>query len=165
MRSSNLAMALNDEIVAFLKNEWIPLIYREKIRSLRTRAFELAVREKENEVDLVHTLLGIQLRAGNQMIACPELATARYLRVFARIGCTSVAVPYDITRISSLADELESAWQKTMLVFHDRTIQDIPQTKGRRRGLLVKLMRTEILRTGAGELMPDFDTETSQRGK
>jgi hypothetical protein len=156
-------MSLNDEIVLLLGEEWIPEIYREQVRAQRTRSFELAVREKEHRVELVHTLLGIQLHTDKQMISCPELATARYLRVFARIGCPSVAVPYDITRISPLADRLESAWQKTLLVLGDRTRHDVPQTKGRRRGLLIKRIRDEVIKAGAGDRMPKFDTQTKQR--
>ena len=39
-----------------------------------------------------------------------------YLSVFARAGCEEVAVPYDITRVSLFADELESSWHRMLLL-------------------------------------------------
>ena len=53
-------------------------------------------------------MLGIELKVANRRLLCPDLATARYLSVFARLGCDVIAVPYDITQISRIADELES---------------------------------------------------------
>ena len=44
-----------------------------------------------------------------------------YLQVFARIGCQEVAIPYDITKISTIADDLESSWQKILLLFESET--------------------------------------------
>jgi hypothetical protein len=64
----------------------------------------------------MHTLFGIELLVGKRRLICPDLATARYLSVFARLGCQQVAVPYDITRISRIADQLESAWHQMMLL-------------------------------------------------
>lgn len=143
--------------------DWIPDVYRIKVKSQRTRSFELDVPLKENTVEIVHTLLGIQLKTRRRMIACPDLRTARYLRVFARIGCSKVAIPYDITGISSIADELESSWHKTVLLFESECGNDLPQTKGKRRAALIRTLRNEIEETGAGGLMPLFDTETKQR--
>ncbi len=67
-------------------------------------------------VVIQHTLLGVELKLGRKRLLCPDLATARYLSVFARIGCQDVAVPYDITKISHLADELESSWYRMLLL-------------------------------------------------
>lgn len=158
-------MNLSEKIREELGDAWIPEIYREKVKKQRTRSFELNFPAKENLVEIVHTLLGIQIKSGRKMIGCPDLSTARYLRVFARLGCESVAVPYDITRISAIADELESAWQKTLLFFEKENRNELPQTKGRRRSALVRSLRREIEETGAGGLMPLFDTETKQRKK
>jgi len=43
------------------------------------------------------------------------------LSVFARLGCNLIAVPYDITQISSIADELESGWHRMMLLIDHLT--------------------------------------------
>src|SRR6476620_5498783 len=99
-----------------LKENWIPQIYRDRIRTLRTRSSRLDAPVRENFVEIQHTLLGVELKVGNKRLSCPDLSTARYLQVFARLGCEEIAVPYDITKISTLADELESSWQRTLLL-------------------------------------------------
>ena len=146
-----------------LKEYWIPRIYAEKIRSQRTRSFELDVPERENSAEILYTLLGIELKIGKKRFSCPDLATARYLRVFARIGCRNVAVPYDITRISVLADELEVAWHKLLLIHDEGVKQKSPQVKGRERSALIRQIRIEIAGLGAGETMPAFNQSTKQR--
>ena len=151
------------EIKSELEEAWIPSIYAAEIRSLKTRAFDLNFPAKENDVEIVHTLLGIQLRSGKRLIGCPELATARYLRVFARIGLGIVAIPYDITNLSGFADKLESGWQRSLLLLEPYLKGLNPQMKGRKRAGLVRLMRDELIAIGPGEMMPDFDTETRQR--
>ncbi|MEP6900767.1 MAG: hypothetical protein ABJA66_03395, partial [Actinomycetota bacterium] len=110
-----------------------------------------------------HTLLGIELKIGNKRFSCPDLSTARYLQVFARIGCQEVAIPYDITKISMLADELEIAWHKTLLFFEELTKSKIASAKGRMRSGLIKEIRMEIEEIGAGSLMPEFRQSTKQR--
>src|SRR6266700_5432043 len=94
-----------------LADHWIPSIYAGKVKSQRTRAYSLDIADKENAAEVLYTLLGFELKVGNKRFACPDLATARYLLIFARLGCREFAVPYDITQISSVADEMETAWQ------------------------------------------------------
>ncbi len=109
-------MDIATDIREKLSAEWLPEIYRGKVRTQRTRAHRLEVAERENRAIIQHTLLGVELKVANQRFSCPDLSTARYLQIFARIGRQAVAVPYDITKISTLADELESAWQKILLL-------------------------------------------------
>jgi hypothetical protein len=151
------------EIREKLGEEWIPAIYREKVRTQRTRAYHLNIPPAEHRAEIYHTLLGIELKIGNKRFSCPDLSTARYLQVFARIGCQDVAVPYDITKISTLADELEIAWHKTLLFFEDLTKSKVASAKGRRRSGLIKEIRQEIEAIGAGSLMPEFKQSTKQR--
>ncbi len=143
--------------------EWLPEIYRLKVRSQRTRSFRLEIPKRENRAFVQHTLLGVELKVGNQRFSCPDLSTARYLQIFARIGCSEVAVPYDITKISTLADELESAWQKSLLFFDEATKEKTSSVRGRMRSNLIKQMREEIVEIGAGSLMPEFKQSTKQR--
>ena len=131
---------------------WIPQVYRDKVRTKRTRSFWLSIPERENSPDIFHTLLGIELKVGKSRIATPDLATARYLSVFARLGCREVAVPYDISKISGIADELETGWQRMNLMLQGATT--------RTRNLAIKTIREEIAEIGAGESMPAFDTPT-----
>src|SRR6267142_6484059 len=101
-----------EQVRAELADAWLPRIYRERIRSKHTRSYHFEGLTKKARVEIQHTLLGVELKAGRRRLLCPDLATARYLAVFARAGCEQVAVPYDITRISQLADELESSWHR-----------------------------------------------------
>ena len=156
-------MDITNSIKEKLDAEWLPEIYRAKVRTQRTRAHRLEVPNKENRAVIQHTLLGIELKVGNQRLACPDLSTARYLQVFARLGCQEVAVPYDITKISTLADELESSWQKILLLLEDSAIDKTAAARGRMRSNLIKEIRTEIEKIGAGSLMPEFRQTTKQR--
>ncbi len=151
------------EIRERLNGEWIPALYRDKVRTQRTRAYHLDITKTEHRADIQHTLLGIELKIGNKRFSCPDLSTARYLQVFARVGCQEVAIPYDITKISTLADELEIAWHKTLLFFEELTKSKIASAKGRMRSSLIKEIRKEIEEIGAGSLMPEFRQSTKQR--
>ena len=156
-------MDIAAEIKEKLGAEWLPEIYRAKVRTQRTRAHRLELPERENRAVIQHTLLGIELKVGNHRLACPDLSTARYLQVFARLGCQNVAVPYDITKISTLADELESSWQKILLLLEDSATDKTAAVKGRMRATLIKELRHEIEEIGAGSLMPEFRQSTKQR--
>lgn len=156
-------MEIAAEIKENLGNEWLPAIYQEKVRTQRTRAHRLEIAKRENRTLIQHTLLGIELKVGNKRFACPDLSTARYLQIFARFGCQEVAVPYDITKISTLADELESSWHKSLLLLESAANDKTPSVKGRMRGALLKEMRDEIEKIGAGSLMPEFKQSTKQR--
>lgn len=146
-----------------LSKDWIPVIYREKVRTQRTRSFEMDIPERENAAEILHTLLGIELKVGKRRFSCPDLATARYLRVFARIGCRNIAIPYDITKISVLADEFEVGWHKLLLVHDKNNGHKSPQAKGRMRSGLIRKVRNEIAEIGAGGTMPEFKNSTRQR--
>lgn len=156
-------MEVATEIREKLDNEWLPLIYKEKVRSQRTRAHRMGIPEKENRASIQHTLLGIELKVGNMRSSCPDLSTARYLQIFARIGCQEVAVPYDITKISTLADELDSSWHKILLLLEEAAKDKTAPVKGRMRSSLIKEIRQEIEEIGAGSLMPEFKQSTKQR--
>ncbi|HYX28684.1 MAG TPA: hypothetical protein VE863_08960, partial [Pyrinomonadaceae bacterium] len=94
---------------------------------------------------------------------CPDLATARYLSVFARIGCQAVAIPYDITSISLVADELESSWNR-MLLMSDRFAATRSRTfRTRLQRQLIAKVRDEITKAGAGPRVPQFKQSTKQR--
>lgn len=156
-------MDIASDIKEKLTGEWLPLIYKEKVRSQRTRAHRLEVPQKENRAAIQHTLLGIELKVGNNRFSCPDLSTARYLQIFARLGCREVAVPYDITKISTLADELDSSWHKILLLLEEAAKDKTPQVRGKLRANLIKEIRDELDEIGAGSLMPEFRQTTKQR--
>ncbi|MBA3334678.1 MAG: hypothetical protein WKF90_10565 [Pyrinomonadaceae bacterium] len=156
-------MEIAAEIRENLGEEWIPNIYQNKVRTQRTRAHRLEITERENRVIIQHTLLGVELKVGNNRFSCPDLSTARYLQIFARLGCSNVAVPYDITKISTLADELESSWHRTLLFFDKMIEEKTSSVRGRMRSSLIREIRQEIDKIGAGSLMPEFKQSTKQR--
>jgi hypothetical protein len=153
-------MTATEDIEEQMGEEWLPSIYGEKVRSLRTRSVSLDIPAKENPAEIMHTLLGIELKVGRHRFACPDLATARYMQVFARIGCGEFAIPYDITKISILADQLETARQKSLLLLE---AEGSETSVKRRQSQLLKQFRNEIARIGPGERMPEFTQSTKQR--
>jgi hypothetical protein len=153
-----------DEIKASLGEAWLPRIYREQILTMRTRSHSLnPSTTKPASVEIQHTLLGVELKIGRRRLSCPDLATARYLAVFARAACAAVAVPYDISRISSLADELESAWHRMLLLVERAAAGRAPAYHSRLRNLLIGEVRARITEAGAGTLVPQFNQNTKQR--
>lgn len=156
-------MDIADQFRSRFAGDWLPEIYRSKVRTQRTRALSIDVPAKENSVEILHTLLGIEIQIGKKRFPSPDLATARYMRVFARIGCSTFAVPYDITTISAIADELEVSWQKTLLYLDADAAEKSLPARRRLRSQLIKSLRSELDEIGAGELMPEFKQSTKQR--
>lgn len=152
-----------DQIKEELGSSWLPEIYRERIVAMRTRSYHFESLKKNAVVKIQHTLLGIELKIGNHRLLIPDLPTARYLAVFARAGCSDIAIPYDITRVSHLADELESSWYRMLLLVTHRT-EGKPETlKNRIRGLLVAKVKAEIAAAGPGTKIPEFKQSTRHR--
>ena len=146
-----------------LGETWLPRIYRERILKLRTRSYHFAIEGAPKRILIQHTLLGVELKIGRKRLLCPDLATARYLSVFARLGAKDVAVPYDITKISQLADELESSWYRMLLLVDQEAKAQTPSLKNRVRGSLVAEIRAELAAAGAGTKIPEFKlTKTRQ---
>ncbi len=146
-----------------LKTDWIPDIYLNQIRPLRTRSIELEIPERENSTEILETLLGFELKVGRRRIASPNLPTAHYLQIFAQIGCRNVAVPYDITSIPLICNDLERSWGRLTMVLEAQGIGRSPQQFGKLRAAVIRLIRDEIKKAGAGELMPLFNKSTKQR--
>lgn len=156
-----------DEIVAhvnrLLEGATVSEVYRECVLSDRTRRYELGLSKVQANVEILHTLLGIELKIGRRRLLCPDLATARFLRVFARIGVETIAIPYDITRISRAADELESAWHRAVLLAEHASAGRSERLKSLVRKLLADGMRASIQKLGAGPKKPAFLQSTRQR--
>lgn len=148
------------QLIPLLGGTWLSRIYQNQILCTRTRAYHFGELPLRARVEIQHTLLGVELKVGRRRFLCPDLATARYLSVFARIGCQDIAVPYDITQLSRTADELESSWQRMLLLIEDT----LPETLHTRiRGLLIAKLRAEIAEAGAGSSIPEFRQTTKQR--
>lgn len=151
------------QILEQLGEWWLPRIYCERVLRLRTRSYHFDIQKPSARIAIQHTLLGVELKIGRTRLLCPDLATARYLSVFARAGCNDIAVPYDITRISRLADEFESSWYRMLLLVDNHTGDKSVRFKTRLRGLLLAHIRTEVAAAGAGTRIPQFKQSTRQR--
>jgi len=153
-----------EKIMALLAECWLPRIYRDRILQMRTRAYHFDAPLRSSHVEIQHTLLGVELKVGRRRYLCPDLATARYLSVFARAGCKDVALPYDISQVSCIADELESAWQRMLLLVDSNADKmTTSASRARTRGRLIARLRAEIGEAGAGTEVPEFKQSTRQR--
>jgi hypothetical protein len=141
----------------------IDSLYRQKILSQRTRQYELKAGGKTSTVEVLHTLLGIELKVGNRRLLCPDLATARYLSVFAKLGCDTIAVPYDITQISRIADELESSWHRMVVLLEHLTAGRSARLQAVVLKKLISQTRQKLEQLGAGTKIPQFNQKTKQR--
>jgi hypothetical protein len=152
---------LVSEIQEAMGETWLSRIYRDRILKMRTRSYEFAPLPANPAPQIHHTLLGIELKVGRRRMLCPDLATARYLSVFARAGCRSVAIPYDITRISQVADELESSWHRMFLLADQLAGGSASQTRIRK--MLIARVREEVTAAGPGPRNPEFEQNTKKR--
>lgn len=159
-------MNRTEEYLEYIETEmgasWLPRIYRDRILKMRTRAYQFPSRAKHAPAEIHHTLLGIELKVGRQRMLCPDLATARYLAVFARMASPAVAIPYDITTISAIADELESSWHRMLLLADELTKNANDPLRTRLRRQLVGKVSAEITQAGAGRAAPEFKQTTKQ---
>ena len=161
VRAEDIATEVTKQLGDFA----LAAIYRDKIRPQRTRQYELRAPVKKSSVEVLHTLLGIELKVGNRRLLCPDLATARYLAVFARLGCDTIAIPYDITQISWIADELESSWHRMMLLVEHLTAGRSARLRAMVGRRLIEETRSIITSLGAGSKFPEFNQPARKRPK
>ena len=151
------------EILTQLGEQQLAVIYAERVRTQRTRSFTLNA--IASDVQIQYTLLGIELKIGRKRLSCPDWATARYLAVFARLGVAEIAVPYDITQISRLADELESGWFRMQALAEHVSQGESPRWRSKLMKVLLSQQREAIQAAGAGPVAPEFIQHTKQRRK
>lgn len=151
---------LMKEIEEAMGDSWLPLIYCRRILKLRTRSYEFPSLKGTSAPEIQHTLLGIELKVGRKRMLCPDLATARYLAVFAHAGCRAIAMPYDITEISHLADALESSWHRMLLLADSLTSNRNAAFATRVRTKLIGTVREAIATAGPGARIPEFKQST-----
>jgi hypothetical protein len=80
--------------------------YQKKIVPQRTRTIRLLGRK--NSTRILTTLLGYEVQASYKRIQCPDLVTARYLRLFSELGFRTIQLPYDPTLTAKLIPEFEA---------------------------------------------------------
>ncbi|MBK7934396.1 MAG: hypothetical protein IPK01_13095 [Acidobacteria bacterium] len=114
-------MDVISEIKLGLADEWLPAIYENKVRPGRTRSVHIDVPVRENAAEIQYTLLESELKVSKRRFACPDLAAARYMRIFCedRIDGFRTAIRHHQT--SPLADELETAWHRALLLSEEKS--------------------------------------------
>jgi hypothetical protein len=151
------------QVKAEMKDTWLPLIYGNRVLQMRTRSYHFGPLPKRPVCEIQHTLLGVELKVGRRRLFCPDLATARYLLILARSGCEDIAVPYDITKTSQLADELESSWHRMLLLADRNAAAESDRFRTRLHGLLIAKLKAEVAALGAGTARPGFKQNTKSR--
>ncbi|TDI11769.1 MAG: hypothetical protein E2P07_04850 [Acidobacteria bacterium] len=81
--------------------------YGEEVLSGPTRVVSLPGRKCEPRI--LHTFLGFELQVAQKRMTCPDMSTARYLRLFAEIGMPSVRAPYDPSLTTGVLPQLEQS--------------------------------------------------------
>ena len=84
-------------------------IYRREVLSQQTRTVRLL--GIKCSASIIQTLLGYEVQTLHKRIQCPDLVTARYLKLFSEVGCHSIRLPYDPTLTARLIPVMESAFQ------------------------------------------------------
>lgn len=92
-------------------------IYRLEVLPIQTRTIRLLGRKAPAHI--IHTLLGYEVQASYKRIQCPDMVTARYLKVFSELGCRSIRLPYDPTVTARLVPRFESVLEHITLGVRD----------------------------------------------
>ncbi len=85
-------------------------IYGEEVLCGRTRVVSLLGRKCKPRI--LNTFLGFELQVAQKRITCPDMSTARYLKICAEIGMPSVRAPYDPTLTTGVLPQLEQSLRK-----------------------------------------------------
>jgi hypothetical protein len=78
----------------------------------------------------------------------PDLATARYLAIFARVGCQAVAVPYDITKRRGSPTSWNLPGIECCFWLTEMLPRKANRFRARLHGLLIAKLRGEIEAAG-----------------
>ena len=87
-------------------------IYRSEVLTQKTRTIRLL--GVKSSTKIIQTLLGYEVQSMHKRIHCPDLVTARYLKLFSELGCHSIRLPYDPTVTARLVPIMESAVQSSL---------------------------------------------------
>jgi len=110
---NNKSDELNAEIQKLVE------FYGRNIVSGRSRKVRLIGRKCSPKI--LRSFLGYEIQAGRKRITCPDMVTARYLKIFAEIGVQEILIPYDPTRTSIALPCLEKHFEK-ILAWIDRNV-------------------------------------------
>lgn len=86
--------------------------YRRFVLPIKTRNIQLLGHKAPAQI--IETLLGYEVKASYKRIQCPDMVTARYLKLFTELGCRSIRLPYDPTITANLIPQFEQALAKIL---------------------------------------------------
>jgi hypothetical protein len=84
--------------------------YQLQVLPIKTRTIHL--RGRKGPARIINTLLGFEVQASYKRIHCPDMVTARYLKLFTQLGCHTIKLPYDPTVTARLIPEFEAAVER-----------------------------------------------------
>jgi hypothetical protein len=97
-------------------------LYQQRVLAKNTRTLRLLGRK--SPATIIHTLLGFEVQAAYKRIQCPDMVTARYLKLFSELGCHSIKLPYDPTLTAELIPIFESMVQSVVQRVSERFPRD-----------------------------------------
>jgi hypothetical protein len=74
---------------------------------LKKKHRELQLLGRKCSPQILYTFLGYELKMGRKRVSCPDISSARYLKLFAEIGMHSARMPYDPTHTALVLTGLE----------------------------------------------------------
>jgi hypothetical protein len=98
--------------------------YRCYVLPIKTRNIHLLGRKSPAQI--IETLLGYEVKASYKRIHCPDMVTARYIKLFTELGCHSIKLPYDPTVTANLIPQFEQAVAKIHSGVRDIYAKDRP---------------------------------------
>jgi len=107
-------MAIRQEI------EKLSGIYGQEVLTRRNRGVSLPGRKCQPQI--IDTFLGYELKALRKRITCPDMSTARYLKIFAELGMPAIRTPYDPTHTIRLVPELEKSLKRIKDLLHGENL-------------------------------------------
>jgi hypothetical protein len=107
-KSSPVSHRINHQHILQTSSHYASLVqtYRDQVLTQKTRTIRLLGRKASAKI--MHTLLGFEVQASYKRIQCPDMVTARYLRLFLELGCHSIKLPYDPTLTEELIPKFEA---------------------------------------------------------
>ncbi len=79
--------------------------YKREVLPARTRTIQLLGHKAPAQI--IETLLGFEVKSQYKRIHCPDMVTARYVRLFSEFGCRTIRLPYDPTITARLITDFE----------------------------------------------------------
>jgi hypothetical protein len=105
--------------------------YVEEILPAKTR--EVSLLGRKCTPQLLYTFLGYEIKLGTKRVTCPDMTTARYLRIFGQLGLVSVEIPYDPTLTARILPVLEHEMEKIDRWLQSNDLTRIQQQRKARR--------------------------------